>query len=164
MNEVIEPGDQKPNGLRNSLWYQIAGEEFIEKAFEYAHTADPDAKLYINDYNTHQPEKRQFLYDLIKRLQDKGIPVHGVGHQTHIGIENPAVQELDDMLQAFRDLGIEQQITELDMSVYTNDSQSYETFPLELHIKQANRYKAIFDVFKKHSDQITAVIFWGRTI
>ncbi|WP_051250680.1 endo-1,4-beta-xylanase [Paenibacillus harenae] len=162
VNEVIEPGDHQPNGLRNSLWYQIAGEEFIEKAFEYAHAADPDAKLFINDYNTHQPEKRQFLYDMIKRLQAKGIPVHGVGHQTHIGIEYPAVQELDDMLQAFRDLGIEQQITELDMSIYTDNSQSYETFPLELQIKQAGRYKAVFDVFKKHADQITAVIFWGK--
>ncbi|WP_224721580.1 endo-1,4-beta-xylanase [Paenibacillus vietnamensis] len=162
VNEVIEPGDRQPNGLRNSLWYQIAGEEFIEKAFEYAHAADPDAELFINDYNTHIPDKRQFLYDLIKRLQAKGIPVHGIGHQTHIGIEYPAVQELDDMIEAFRDLGIEQQITELDMSVYTNDSQSYETFPLDLQIKQANRYRAIFDVFKKHADQITAVIFWGK--
>ncbi|WP_337102676.1 endo-1,4-beta-xylanase [Paenibacillus sp. YIM B09110] len=162
VNEVIEPGDRQPGGLRNSLWYQIAGEEFIEKAFEYAHAADPEAILYINDYNTHIPDKRQFLYDLIKRLRDKGIPVQGVGHQTHIGIEYPAVQELDDMLAAFRDLGIDQQITELDMSIYTNDTDSYETFPLDLQIKQAKRYKAIFDVFKKHADQLTAVIFWGK--
>ncbi|ANY70888.1 1,4-beta-xylanase [Paenibacillus sp. BIHB 4019] len=162
VNEVIEPGDQKPNGLRNSLWYQIAGEEFIEKAFEYAHEADPEVKLFINDYNTNIPEKRQYLHDLIKRLQDKGIPVDGVGHQTHIGIADPSIQSLDDMLQAFRDLGIEQQITELDMSVYTNDTESYDTFALELQIKQANRYKEIFDVFKKHKDQITAVIFWGK--
>ncbi|MDQ6417849.1 endo-1,4-beta-xylanase [Paenibacillus sp. LHD-117] len=162
VNEVIEVGDQQPNGLRNSLWYQIAGEEFIEKAFEYAHTADPDAKLYINDYNTNIPDKRQALYDLIKRLQNKGIPVHGIGHQTHIGIEYPAVQEIDQTIEKFRDLGIEQQITELDMSIYTNDSQSYETFPLELQLKQAHRYKEIFDVFKKHDDQITAVIFWGK--
>ena len=162
VNEVIEVGDGQPGGLRNSLWYQIAGEEFIEKAFEYAHAADPDAKLYINDYNTNIPNKRQALYDLIKRLQAKGIPVHGVGHQTHIGIANPAVQELDDMLQAFRDLGIEQQVTELDMSVYTNDSQSYETFPEDLKIVQAYRYKEIFDVFEKHADQLTAVIFWGK--
>lgn len=162
VNEVIEPGDRKPNGLRNSLWYQIAGEEFIEKAFEYAHAADPDAVLYINDYNTHFTDKRQFIYDLIKRLQDKGIPVQGVGHQTHIGIASPSIQELDDMLAAFRDLGIEQQVTELDMSVYTNDAESYESFPLELQIKQAKRYQAIFDVFKKHADQLTAVIFWGK--
>ncbi|MDQ0115472.1 endo-1,4-beta-xylanase [Paenibacillus harenae] len=162
VNEVIEPGDRKPNGLRNSLWYQIAGEEFIEKAFEYAHAADPDAVLYINDYNTHFTDKRQFIYDLIKRLQDKGIPVQGVGHQTHIGIASPSIQELDDMLAAFRDLGIEQQVTELDMSVYTNDAESYESFPLELQIKQAKRYQAIFEVFKKHADQLTAVIFWGK--
>lgn len=162
VNEVIEPGDRKPNGLRNSLWYQIAGEEYIEKAFEYAHAADPDAVLYINDYNTHFTDKRQFMYDLIKRLQDKGIPVQGVGHQTHIGIASPSIQELDDMLAAFRDLGIEQQVTELDMSVYTNDAESYESFPLELQINQAKRYQAIFDVFKKHADQLTAVIFWGK--
>lgn len=162
VNEVIEAGDQKPGGLRNSLWYQIAGEEFIEKAFLYAHEADPNAKLYINDYNTHDPVKRQFLYDLIKRLQDKGIPIDGVGHQTHIGIEYPLVKELDDMIGAFRDLGIEQQVTELDMSVYTNDAQAYETFPVELQVKQANRYREIFDVFKKHADQLNAVIFWGK--
>ncbi|RIX59248.1 hypothetical protein D3P08_03580 [Paenibacillus nanensis] len=162
VNEVIEVGDNQPNGLRNSLWYKIAGEEFIEKAFEYAHAADPDAKLFINDYNTHITDKRQALYDLIKRLRDKGVPVDGVGHQTHIGIAYPAVQELDDMIEAFRDLGIEQQVTELDMSVYTNDSESYETFPVELQLKQAYRYREIFDVFKKHDDQLTAVIFWGK--
>ncbi|MCM3629843.1 endo-1,4-beta-xylanase [Paenibacillus glycanilyticus] len=162
VNEVLEPGDKQPGGLRNSLWYKIAGEEFIEKAFEYAHEADPDAKLFINDYNTNIPDKRQDLHDLIKRLKDKGIPVDGVGHQTHIGIEYPQVQELDDMIQAFTDLNIEQQVTELDMSVYTNDNDAYESFPLELQIKQAKRYKEIFDVFKKHADQLTAVIFWGK--
>lgn len=162
VNEVIEVGDKQPGGLRNSLWYQIAGEEFIEKAFEYAHAADPGAKLFINDYNTHIADKRQALYDLIKRLQTKGIPVQGVGHQTHIGIEYPAVQELDDMIGAYRDLGIEQQVTELDMSVYTSDAQSFETFPEELQLKQAYRYQAIFDVFEKHDDQLTAVIFWGK--
>lgn len=162
VNEVLEPGDKQPGGLRNSLWYKIAGEEFIEKAFEYAHEADPNAKLYINDYNTNMPDKRQGLHDLIKRLKDKGIPVDGVGHQTHIGIEYPQVQELDDMIQAFTDLNIEQQVTELDMSVYTNDNDAYDTFPLDLQVKQAKRYKEIFDVFRKHADQLTAVIFWGK--
>ena len=99
---------------------------------------------------------------MIKRLKDKGIPVDSVGHQTHIGIAYPQVQELDDMIQAFTDLNIEQQITELDMSVYTNDNDAYETFPLDLQIKQAKRYKDIFDVFKKHADQLTAVYFLGQ--
>ncbi|MFC5529480.1 endo-1,4-beta-xylanase [Cohnella yongneupensis] len=162
VNEVIEPGDKQPGGLRNSLWYQIAGEEFIEKAFEYAHEADPDAKLFINDYNTNMPDKRQFLHDLIKRLKDKGVPIDGVGHQTHIGIMYPSVLELDQMIQAFTDLGIDQQITEMDMSIYTNDTDAYDTLPEDLQIRQAYRYKEIFDVFKKHKDQLSAVIFWGK--
>lgn len=162
VNEVIEPGDKQPGGLRNSPWYQIAGEEFIEKAFEYAHEADPDAKLFINDYNTDIPGKRQLLHDLIKRLKEKGVPIDGIGHQTHIGIMNPSSFQLDQMIQAFTDLGIDQQITEMDMSVYTSDSEAFDSFPEELQIRQAYRYKEIFDVFRKHKDQLSAVIFWGK--
>ncbi|PWW06249.1 GH35 family endo-1,4-beta-xylanase [Paenibacillus cellulosilyticus] len=162
VNEVIEPGDNKPGGLRNSKWYQIAGEEFIEKAFEYAHAADPNAKLFINDYGTDNPVKRQDLYDLVKRLKAKGVPIDGVGHQTHIGIANPTIQAIDETIEKFTDLGVEQQVTELDMSVYTSDNDAYETFPEELAIKQAYRYKELFDVFKKHADDLTAVIFWGK--
>lgn len=162
VNEVIEPSDNQPGGLRNSLWYQIAGEEYIEKAFEYAHAADPDAKLFINDYNTHIPDKRDYLVDLIKRLKAKGVPIEGVGHQNHISITYPSVADLDEMITAFEGLGIEQQITEMDMSVYTNDSQSYDSFSEELQIAQANRYREIFDVFVKHKDQLTAVILWGK--
>ena len=101
VNEIIEPADGNPGGLRNSLWYQIAGEEYIEKAFQYAHEADPDAELFINDYNTHQPEKRQDLHDLIKRLKDKGVPVDGIGHQMHIDIQSPSVQDIDATIGAF---------------------------------------------------------------
>ncbi|TFE27507.1 endo-1,4-beta-xylanase [Cohnella luojiensis] len=162
VNEVIEPGDKQPGGLRNSPWYQIAGEEFIEKAFEYAHAADPDAKLFINDYNTDMPDKRQYLHDLIKRLKAKGVPIDGIGHQTHIGIMSPSAFQLDQMILAFTDLGIDQQITEMDMSIYTNDSEAFDTFPEDLQLRQAYRYKEIFDVFKKHKDQLSAVIFWGK--
>ncbi|WP_249897374.1 endo-1,4-beta-xylanase [Paenibacillus sp. PK3_47] len=162
VNEVIEPGDNQPGGLRNSLWYQIAGEEYIEKAFEYAHAADPDAKLYINDYNTHIPDKRQYLVELIQRLKAKGVPVEGIGHQNHISLTYPSAAELDSMITAFGDLGIEQQITEMDMSVYSNDSQSYESFSEEMQIAQAHRYREIFDVFMKHREKLTAVIFWGK--
>src|SRR5699024_3256244 len=74
----------------------------------------------------------------------------------------PALQELDAMLEKFVDLGIEQQITELDMSVYKADSEAFDTFPEELAIKQAHRYRELFDVFEKYKDQLTAVIVWGK--
>src|SRR5690606_7016100 len=150
------------NCFRICLWYQIAGEEYIEKAFEFAHEADPEAILYINDYNTHIPEKRDYLYDLVKRLKDKGVPIHGVGHQTHIGVFYPPVRELDQMIEKFKDLDVEQEVTEMDMSIYLNDNQKYDTFPEYLQIAQANRYKEIFDIFKKHADELSAVIFWGK--
>ncbi len=160
VNEVIDPSG--PNGLRNSLWYQIAGEEFIEKAFIYAHAADPSAKLFINDYNTEEPAKRDALYALIKRLQAKGIPIDGVGHQMHISTAYPSTAAVDAMFSKFADLGIQQEVTELDMSVYSNDTDSWQTFPEDQQIRQAYRYRDMMNVFLKHKDQITAVIFWGK--
>ncbi|GFN30825.1 endo-1,4-beta-xylanas [Paenibacillus curdlanolyticus] len=159
-NEVID--ESEPNGMRKSLWYQIAGEEYIEKAFEYAHAADPDAKLYINDYNTHIPQKAQFLYDLVKRLKAKGVPIDGVGHQTHINIEYPQLSQIEDSIVKFSDLGVLQDITELDMSIYNNNYTQYETLPANLAQQQATRYKALFDIFLKHKNLLSNVIFWGQ--
>src|SRR5699024_12222748 len=121
-----------------------------------------------NDYNTQMQDKRNAIYNLIKRFNEEweaeGSPVRiqGVGHQTHISLYEPALQELDAMLEKFVDLGIEQQITELDMSVYKEDSEAFETFPEDLAIKQAHRYRELFNIFEKYKDQLTAVIFWGK--
>lgn len=160
VNEVINTS--QPDGLRRSLWYQIAGEEYIEKAFIFAHEADPDAKLFINDYNTHDPAKSQQLRNLTERLQAKGIPLDGVGHQMHIDIEYPSVDLIEASIVKFADLGLEQHVTEMDMSAYTDDGQRYTVFTEEMALKQAYRYKEIFDMFKQHKDQITSVTLWGK--
>lgn len=160
VNEVIDPS--QPDGLRRSLWYQIAGEEYIEKAFIYAHEADPDAVLFINDYNTHEPAKSQALYNLVKRLQEKGIPVHGVGHQTHINIDWPQMSEIENSILKFAELGLKTEITELDIDVYTNTNQRYDTLPDSIAQKQVTRYQQLFDIFRKHSDLIDNVTVWGK--
>lgn len=160
VNEVIDAS--QPDGLRRSLWYQIAGEEYIEKAFEFAHEADPDAILFINDYNTHESAKSQAMYNLIQRLQAKGIPVHGVGHQTHISLYYPTLTEIENSIVKFKSLGLETHITELDVSVYHSDSQKYDTFPEDLKQRQATLYKQLFDIFKKHKDTVTNVTLWGK--
>jgi GH35 family endo-1,4-beta-xylanase len=160
VNEVIDPA--QPDGLRRSLWYQIAGEEFIEKAFEYAHAADPDAKLFINDYNTHEPAKLQALYNLIQRLQAKNVPIDGVGHQMHVSIYYPSMSEIEASIVKFKALNLESHITELDVSVYHSDSQSYETLPNDISQNQAKVYKQLFDIFKRHTDTITNVTVWGK--
>ncbi|WNG41076.1 1,4-beta-xylanase [Archangium violaceum] len=160
VNEVIDAS--QPDGLRRSSWYQIAGEEFIEKAFLFAREADPDAVLFINDYNTHDSAKSQALYNLVKRLKAKGIPIDGVGHQTHISLYYPTLQEIESSIVKFADLGVETHITELDISVYSSASQRYDTFPEELKQKQAALYKQLFEVFKRHKSLITSVTLWGK--
>jgi endo-1,4-beta-xylanase len=160
VNEVID--EKEPDGLRRSLWYEIAGEEYIEKAFEYARAVDPDAKLYINDYNTEIPAKAEHLYNLVKRLKAKGIPIDGVGHQFHINVEWPSMANLESAITRFADMDVEQQVTELDIDIHTSQSQRYEELPAELSRKQAEQYRAVFDVLKRHAGLINSVTLWGK--
>ncbi|SDY28353.1 Endo-1,4-beta-xylanase, GH35 family [Evansella caseinilytica] len=162
VNEVIDAG--RPDGMRNTKWYQITGKDYIKTAFETVKALDPDAKLFINDYNTHEPAKRDALYDLVVELLEDGVPVDGVGHQTHINIRNPHIQLITESIELFADLGLDNQITELDVSIYTDDTTVYATFddiPDEVFLLQAYRYKQLFEEFVRLSDSISNVTFWG---
>ena len=77
VNEAI--ADEEDRFLRKSNWLDGIGEDFIEKAFEYAHEMNSKALLFYNDYNESDPRKREKIYHLVKGLVDKGIPIHGVG-------------------------------------------------------------------------------------
>jgi endo-1,4-beta-xylanase len=160
VNEVIDP--DQPDGMRRSKWYQITGTEYIEKAFRVTReAAGPKARLFINDYNTHEPKKRDFLYGLVRDLLAKGVPIDGVGHQTHVRLEFPAIGEIEQSIEKFASLGLDNQITELDMGLYSNDTDRYEAIPEALLIRQAHRYRALFEMFSRHRDQISNVTFWG---
>jgi endo-1,4-beta-xylanase len=161
VNEVIDP--QHPDGYRRNPWFQILGPTYIETAFRAAQAADPVAKLFINDYGTEEPRKRQFLYELIKRLKANGVKIDGIGHQMHVNIHYPPVQSIDETLALFARLGLEDQITEMDVSVYTNMTQNYgkdEDIPRSELIEQAKRCRELFKVFLKHKS-LTSVTFWG---
>lgn len=162
VNEAIDPASAETDGLRNSKWYQIAGMDYIKEAFIHANRIDPDAKLYINDYSLlSDPAKRDIMYELVKELLAEDIPVDGIGMQGHINIESPSISTMERTLEKFASLGVDLQITELDMSVYTDDSQSFDSFSDELAVKQGHRYREIFNLFKRYSDQITNVTLWG---
>jgi endo-1,4-beta-xylanase len=155
VNEVVDGAD-----LRNSEWLEIAGEEYIEKAFIYARKADPKAKLFINDYDTTDPVKGLTLYNLVKKLKERKVPVDGIGMQFHITLTNPGIKAIDESLKKFSELGVEIQITELDMSLNPDAKIKSADASQELLIRQAYRYKEIFDIFKKYKS-ITNVTFWG---
>ena len=166
VNEAID--DDSTRFLRNSSWYKICGEDFIFKAFEYAHAADPKAVLFYNDYNTERPEKRERVYKLLKKLLDAKIPVNAVGLQAHWSIYEPQERELIATIEKFASLGIKVQITELDMSVYPWEKQArslrdgeLSTFTPEMEQKQADQYAMVFKVFRKYKSVISGVTFWN---
>ncbi|WP_418026859.1 endo-1,4-beta-xylanase [Paenibacillus sp. JJ1722] len=160
VNEVIDP--DQPDGMRRSKWYQITGTDYIEKAFRVTRgAAGPNARLFINDYNTHEPKKRDFLYNLVRDLLAKGVPIDGVGHQSHIRLEFPAISEIEQSIEKFASLGLDNQITELDMGLYSNDTDRYETIPESMLIRQAHRYRALFDMFSRQQNHISNVTIWG---
>ncbi|MFD0478979.1 endo-1,4-beta-xylanase [Nonomuraea thailandensis] len=161
VNEVVD--ENQPDGLRRSPWYQIAGLDFIRTAFRVAREADPDAKLFINDYNTEFPRKREALYKLVQQLKAEGVPIDGVGHQLHLNIEHPPASEVEATIERFATLGLDQQVTELDVSVYTDFVSTYDTIPPELLVQQGHRYKELFDVFRRQAGRLSSVTVWGES-
>lgn len=168
VNEAIDDRDSLV--YRPSAWYRICGEEFIAKAFEYAHAADPKAVLFYNDYNTENPRKREKIYQVVKKLKEAGVPIHGVGLQGHWSVNNPSREELEKSIQMFSSLGLQVQVTELDVSVYAGRQggqliqgrrDTTATFTPEMEQQQREKYQMAFDVFRQHKGQLTGVTFWN---
>ena len=178
--DVVNEALNDNGTMRESKWQQIIGDEFVAKAFEFAHKADPNAKLYYNDYNLYQPAKRAGALRLVKSIQDKGIPVHGIGMQGHYGLDHPEdLSQLENSILAYAELG-DVMITELDISVLPfpdKDAQGAdlninlelkakynpytEGLPADVQQAQDKRFMDIFRIFLKHQDKISRVTFWG---
>lgn len=167
VNEVIS--DKKDEFYRPSEFYNIIGEEYIAKAFQYAHEADPSALLFYNDYNEISATKREKIFKMIKELLNAGVPIHGVGLQGHWAINEPSRAQLDSTIGRFAELGLKIQITELDISVYPKEhtardrkAEDYQTdFTAEKEKQQLEVYKMCFEIFRKYKHAITGVTFWN---
>lgn len=167
VNEAIS--DKPDEYLRPSQWLQICGEEYIANAFRWAHEADPKALLFYNDYNEISPVKRAKIYRLVKSLKDAGVPIHGVGLQAHWAVNEPGHNQLDSTLKAFADLGLQMQITELDISVYAKEHNARErsaadsdtTFSAQKEAAQTAQYKMCFELFRKYRRHLSGVTFWN---
>ena len=166
VNEAI--ADNPQEFLRNSDWLKICGEDFIAEAFRYAHAADPEAVLFYNDYNTERPEKRERVYQLLKKLKDAKVPVDGVGLQAHWSLQEPSEPELRATIERFASLGLQVQITELDVSVYPWEKERRARRPDEsdaytpgMQQRQAEQYRMVFKVFRDYPKVITGVTFWN---
>lgn len=163
VNEVVSDGSEFTDGLRRSEWYRILGERYIDLAFQFANEAfndefaadgaDHPVTLFINDYNTEQSGKQQRYHALIERLQGRGVPLDGVGHQFHVSLSMP-VTALEDAIVAFEDTGLVQAVTELDVTTGTPVTQAKL-------VDQGYYYRDAFRAFREHSDEIFSVTVWG---
>lgn len=164
VNEAMS--DNWKENYRRSKWYEICGEEYIEKAFEFAHKADPNAVLFYNDYNLSIPGKRENTYRMLRNLINKGVPIHGLGMQAHISIVNFKKEEFDKAFAIFTSLGLKIQITELDVSIYAQRNKKLSQdpqmeFTKDIETRQAHTYREMFDLINKYSKSITGVTIWG---
>jgi endo-1,4-beta-xylanase len=122
-NEVVERNDHRPDGLRRSLWLEALGPGYLSLAFEAAHAADPRAKLALSDYGLEYDdvgwmvEKRYALLALLERLRSDDVPIHALSVQAHLLGDHPPAfgGGLRDFLREVADLGLELQVTELDV-------------------------------------------------
>ena len=167
VNEAIS--DDKDTFYRPTKFYQVCGEEFIAKAFEWAHAADPAAILFYNDFNEADPVKRDKIISMIRELRSKGVPVQAVGLQAHWNITQPNKEELEKALQEFSTLGLPLQITELDVSIYPKEfhpeiktAKDFDTrYTADVEAQQVKQYRMVFELFRKYKKNITGVTFWN---
>jgi len=179
--DVVNEALNEDGSLRDSKWRKIIGDDYIEKAFEYAHEADPAAELYYNDYNLYKKEKRNGAIEIVKRLKAKGLPIKAVGEQGHYSLTGPEMADVEATLSEFIKAGVNVNITELDISVlpdkgasttadvsnnasYSKELDPYKYgLPKEIEKKLADRYKSLFMLYMKYEKNIDRVTFWGLT-
>lgn len=162
VNEAID--DNSPHGWRstNSVWYKYIGRDFIDSAFAWAHRADTTARLYYNDYalewGLSSGSKAQFAYDSIAvRLKNAGIPITGIGTQTHIEVSHTGTPaNVRSLASKLKGIGLVLQITELDIGF----PASQATITDADYQAQGKLYRQFMDVFLE-AENMEAFVLWG---
>lgn len=174
VNEALHDGEEF---LRPSGWTKACGEDFIAKAFEYAHAADPKALLIYNDYNNELSKKRAKMDRLIRSLKAKKVPIHAIGLQGHYTIDRIPFEELEATLKWAQSLDMQVVVSELDIdmiprgrwwadgNIHREEMAKINPYPdgcpPELLKKQAEQYAQLFEIFNRYSDSIARISFWN---
>lgn len=179
--DVVNEALNEDGTLRQSLWLKIIGDDYIAKAFQYAHEADPKAQLTYNDYSLENEAKRKGALALVAKLKAEGVPVTSVGIQGHDSLEWPTVEAEDATISAFAQLGVKVVISELDIDVLPRNPKIFSAdvglrlqqdpkmnpyasgLPASVGQQLAKRYADLMTVYLKHRDSVARVTFWGVT-
>jgi endo-1,4-beta-xylanase len=165
LNEAIIDNPTNPTDWRASLrqtpWYKAIGPEYIEIVFRAAREADPEAKLYYNDYNLDNRNKALAVYNMVKEINKQnpnvgGRPlIDGIGMQGHYRTKTN-VENVAACLERFASLGVEVSITELDVQAGINSVLTEEQA-----LEQGVAYARLFALFRRNAAVLGRVTIWG---
>jgi endo-1,4-beta-xylanase len=149
LNEVIEVDKENDQGFRLSDWYTIGGAELYSLAFKLMRQASPGKKLFYNDFNNEGGKKMERTIAFLRNLLDSGAALDGVGVQGHWRWNYPDTETLRSCFTAYSELGLEIEITELDISAYGPDEgqkpeQYFTSLPKERLAGLNDRYRDIY--------------------
>ena len=162
--DVVNEAFNDDGSMRSTIWHDkpgigLEGAAYIEQAFRWAHEADPAARLFYNDYNTEVVNaKSTAVYNLVKDLLARGVPIAGVGFQFHI-TQSTDLGGMEANFKRFADLGVDLEITELDVRVPVDASGKASEADLE---KQAAQYRTVFSTCLRYK-ACKAIQMWGIT-
>ena len=175
--DVVNEGisDKDDEYLRDTPARRAIGDDYILKAFEFAHAADPNVQLYYNDYNIENPGKREKALRLIGQIKSAGLRIDAVGIQGHWLLNFAEAKVIDEAITAFSTAGVKVMITELDVDMLPRkaagaditavEKQGLDPYkqglPDEMQQKLAERYAELFKVFANHRGELTRVTLWG---
>lgn len=153
--DVVNEAAADEGGMRQSLWYKTIGEDYVERAFEFARKYAPEGvKLFYNDYNSYQKRKQEDILGFLKPVAEAGN-IDGMGMQSHIGTYM-SISEYANALKRYHDeLGVEIQITELDIGA--DKSDGWEE-------KQGKYFRDFMDSvieLRRSGVPITSLTLWG---
>ena len=164
----FRPGAPTPSPYRQSKHFQLCGDEFIAKAFEFAREADPTGVLIYNDYSCVDEGKRERIYEMVKKMKDAGVPIDGIGMQGHYNIYFPDEEAVEKAINRFSEIVNTIHITELDLRTNMESGGQLmfsrgEAKPQAPYIQtlQEDQYNRLFRIFRKHKDVIKNVTFWN---
>jgi len=180
-NDIYRAGSSEISGSDTMDWYSLCGVDYLKQAFSSASEAKAlyglnDTKLYYNDYSLNNPNKREACVRLVKMLQNDGIEIDGVGMQCHYRLpdyeedKEAFLTNFEDSIKVFTSLGIDVQITELDIRLYKNssDASMFDSLPLEYEQRQGELYGKLFEICRKYSlpwtsgaGVVNSVSTWG---
>jgi endo-1,4-beta-xylanase len=168
--DVVNEAIDEDGSMRKSPWQAGIGDDYVAKAFEFAHEADPGAELYYNDYNLEKPAKRAGVIKLVKDLQARGLRIDGIGNQAHWRLETPAVGEIEEALADLHRAGLKVMYSELDINLLPPTARDANPalanpyvsgLPDDVQQALAKRYADIFGVIVRHREVVSRVTFWG---